>query len=98
MYASKAAAASRDACARSLARFPTLRQVEMHMTGLTDDGLAALSALPLEVLWLGPRITDRGMETVGGFSGLRHIDICTHLITDEGVRAIAGLRALKCCG
>src|SRR5690242_1102715 len=28
-----------DACARSLAQFPTLRQLEMHMTGLTDEGL-----------------------------------------------------------
>uniref|UniRef100_Q026S1 Leucine Rich repeats (2 copies) n=1 Tax=Solibacter usitatus (strain Ellin6076) TaxID=234267 RepID=Q026S1_SOLUE len=84
-----------DACARSLARFPTLRQVEMHMTGLTDDGLAAMAALPLEVLWLGPRITDRGMETIGGFANLRHLDICTHLITDEGVRALAGLQQLQ---
>jgi hypothetical protein len=84
-----------DACARSLAQFPTLRQLEMHMTGLTDEGLAALSGLPLEVLWLGPRITDRGMETVGGFRGLRHFDICTHLITDAGVRALAGLSRLE---
>ena len=84
-----------DDCARSLAQFPTLRQVEMHMTGLTDDGLAALAAIPLEVLWVGPRITDRGMETVGGFANLRHLDICTHLITDTGVRALAGLSGLQ---
>ncbi|HEY1496019.1 MAG TPA: hypothetical protein VGF49_15815 [Candidatus Solibacter sp.] len=84
-----------DACARSLAQFPTLRQVEMHMTGLTDEGLAALAPLPLEVLWLGPRITDRGMETIGGFGNLRHLDVCTHLITDAGVRALAGLSEMQ---
>ena len=65
------------------------------MTGLTDDGLAALAAVPLEVLWLGPRITDRGMETIGGFGNLRHLDICTHLITNTGVRALAGLKELQ---
>ncbi len=84
-----------DAAAHSLAQFPTLRQLELHMTGLTDAGLAALSPLALEILWLGPRITDRGMETVAGFRGLKHIDICTHLITDDGVRALAGLRELE---
>ncbi len=84
-----------DACGRSLAQFLTLRQVELHMTGLTDEGLAAMALLPLEVLWAGPRITDGGMRTVGGFRRLKHIDICTHLITDEGVRAIAGLRELE---
>ena len=84
-----------DACARSLAQFPTLRNLELHMTGLTDEGLDALAPLPVEVLWLGPRITDRGMLTVGGFRGLKHADICTHLITDEGVRALAGLSELE---
>src|SRR4029077_3184441 len=63
-----------DACARSLAQFPTLRNLELHVTGLTDEGLAALAPLPVEVLWLGPRITDRGMLTVGGFRGLKHAD------------------------
>jgi len=84
-----------DASARSLAHLPTLRHLELHMTSLTDAGLAALAALPLEVLWLGPRVTDRGMSTVAQFTNLRHLDICTHLLTDEGVRAIAGLRALE---
>ena len=84
-----------DAGARSLAQFPTLRQAELHMTGLTDDGLAALTPLPLEVLWLGPRITDDGMQSVAAFSGLKHLDICTHLLTDRGVRAIEGMRTLE---
>ena len=55
-----------DACAASLAGFPTLRNVEMHMTGLTDAGLRSLSELPLEVLWLGPRITDQGLASIAG--------------------------------
>jgi hypothetical protein len=84
-----------DACARSLAQFPTLRNLELHMTGLTDEGLAALGVLPVEVLWLGPRITDRGMQTVGTFRSLKHADICAHLVTDEGVRALAGMEELE---
>jgi hypothetical protein len=37
-----------DRCARSLAAFPNLRQLEIHMTGLTDDGVHHLASLPLE--------------------------------------------------
>lgn len=80
-----------DACARSLADFPTLRHLELHMTGLTDLGVEALSQLPLEVLWLGPRITDRSLEVLGRMPTLRHLDLCAHMVTDEGVRALAGL-------
>lgn len=84
-----------DACAASLATFPTLRNVEIHMTGLTDVGVKSLAELPLETLWLGPRITDEGMAAVGRIPTLRHIDICAHMVTDDGVSAIAGLRNLE---
>ena len=84
-----------DACAASLATFPTLRKVEIHMTGLTDVGVRSLAGLPLETLWLGPRITDEGMMAVGSISTLRHLDLCAHMVTDEGVAAIGGLRNLE---
>ncbi len=84
-----------DACAATLARFPTLRKVEIHMTGLTDAGVKLLAGLPLETLWLGPRITDEGMTAMAGIPTLRHIDICAHMVTDEGVAAIVGLRNLE---
>lgn len=65
-----------DRCAQSLASFPSLRQLEIHKTGLTDDGVQHLAKLPLEVLWLGGPITDRGMKAVAGMTSLRHLDVC----------------------
>jgi internalin A len=84
-----------DACAKTLATFPTLRQLEIHMTGLTDDGLQHFQNSDLEVLWLGPRITDNGMKTVGTMRRLKHLDVCAHLVTDEGVRELATLPDLE---
>jgi hypothetical protein len=84
-----------DRCARSLAVFPNLRQLEIHMTGLTDDGVHYLASLPLEVLWLGGRITDRGMKEVATMTALRHLDVCCPGVTDEGLRALSGLERLE---
>jgi hypothetical protein len=84
-----------DACAISLASFPTLRNLEVHMTGVTDAGVSALSALPLETLWAGPRITDTGLQSIGQITTLRHLDLCAHMVTDEGVSALANLRGIK---
>lgn len=84
-----------DRCARSLSVFPRLRQLEIHMTGLTDEGVHHLASLPLEVLFLGGRITDRGMQAVAGMTALRHLDVCCPGVTDEGVRAISRLKGLE---
>ena len=84
-----------DRCARSLAVFSRLRQLEIHMTGLTDDGVHHLAHLPLEVLWLGGRITDRGMKVVATMTTLRHLDVCCPGVTDEGVRALSSLKELE---
>jgi hypothetical protein len=84
-----------DACAAALAGFPTLRRVEVHMTGITDVGLQSLSSLPLEVLWLGPRITDAGLASIAGMTTLRHLDLCAHMVTDAGIAALSNLRNLE---
>ena len=84
-----------DRCAQTLAGFPTLRQVEIHMTNLTDAGVQHLAGLPLEVLWLGGRITDRGMSVVGNIPTLKHLDVCSPGVTDRGVQAISGLNGLE---
>jgi hypothetical protein len=84
-----------DRCARSLTAFPSLRQLEIHMTGLTDDGVQNLASLPLEALWLGGPITDRGMKAVATMTALKHLDVCCPRVTDEGVRAISTLRGLE---
>ena len=84
-----------DRCAQTLAAFPTLRQLEMHMTGLTDAGVEHLTSLSLEVLWLGGRITDQGMNSVGSIATLKHLDVCSAGVTDRGVRAISGLNGLE---
>lgn len=84
-----------DHAVRSLAAFPTLRNLEVHMTGVTDKGLESLADSELEVLWVGPRITSHGMKTIGTMKRLKHLDICAAGVTDEGVRAIVGLRELE---
>ncbi|HYI97852.1 MAG TPA: hypothetical protein VEX68_30210 [Bryobacteraceae bacterium] len=84
-----------DACAKTLAPISTLRQLEIHMTGLTDQGLRHFENSNLEVLWLGPRVTDIGMKTVASMRSLKHLDICAHLVTDEGARELAGLPNLQ---
>ena len=84
-----------DACAGSLAAFPTLRNLEIHMTGLTDAGVRALAHLPLEVLWLGPRITDASLEVIGRMPTMTHLDLCAHMVTDEGVKALSALDNLR---
>jgi len=84
-----------DRCAASLAGIPSLRHLEIHMTGLTDAGLMLLAQLPLETLWLGPRISDAGLQAVGRISTLKHLDLCAHMVTDEGVAALAGLKNLE---
>jgi hypothetical protein len=84
-----------DACAQTLAVFPTLRQLELHMTGVTDAGVRSLADLPLEVLWLGPRVTDTALVTIASIATLRHLDICAHNVTDEGVAALTNLPLLN---
>lgn len=84
-----------DACAETLAKMPGLRHLEMHMTGLTDRGVAALAALPLENLWLGPRVTDASMETLSKMPTLRHLDICAHNVSDVGAKMLATLPKLE---
>jgi hypothetical protein len=84
-----------DACAHWLAKLSGLRHLEIHMTGLTDTGVAALVGLPLEVLWLGPRITDASLGFIGQMPAMRHLDLCAHMVTDEGVRELAFLRDLQ---
>jgi hypothetical protein len=84
-----------DASARTLAAFPTLRHLELHMTGITDEGVAALAGLPLEVLWLGPRISDAGVESISRIRTLRHLDLCAHMVTDEGIPLLANLTQLE---
>jgi hypothetical protein len=84
-----------DSCAMSLTAFPTLRQLEIHMTGVTDAGVETLTGLPLEVLWLGPRITDTALNSIGQMASMQHLDLCAHMVTDEGVPALAGLGNLE---
>lgn len=84
-----------DRCALTLATFRSLRQLEIHMTGLTDAGVHHLAHSPLEALWLGGQITDHGMNAVATLMALKHLDVCSPGVTDQGVRAIAGLARLE---
>jgi len=84
-----------DDAMRELAECSKLRHVEAHMTTVTDIGVVSILRLPLEVLWLGPRITDRSLEAMAGVPTLRHLDLCARGITDIGVRNLARLPNLQ---
>ncbi len=84
-----------DASAATLAHVSALRHLEIHMTGLTDAGVAHLAGLPLEVLWLGPRVTDEAMRTLAGMPTLKYLDICAHMVSDAGVAMLATLPNLE---
>jgi hypothetical protein len=85
-----------DQCARTLAEFPSLRQLEIHMTALTDEGLRYLAHSRLEVIWPGGGgITDGGTTAVATMTALKLLNVCAPGVTDQGERAISGLTGLE---
>jgi hypothetical protein len=84
-----------DRCTQTLATFPSLRKLEIHMAGLTDVGVHHRSHHPLEGLWLGGRITNQAMNAVATLVVLKHLDVCSPGVTDQGVRALSGLAGLE---
>lgn len=84
-----------DESMRQLARIPTLRQLEVQMTPITDAGVQAVAGLPLEVFWAGGRVTDAGIQALAGTTTLRHLDLCAGGITDASIRVLASLPNLE---
>lgn len=87
-----------DESVQHLMRFPTLHELNLGRTEITDDGVVNLASvakqhLPrLEHLYLGQwMLTDRGLKAVAAIPTLRtlHYGLSQH-VTDEGLASLAG--------
>lgn len=77
---------------------PGLRWFALTGTGITDQGIARLSAspLPLERLWLSQtRITDAALEQLADRPSLTHLYLEGTPTSDRGVKALAQLPNLQ---
>ena len=84
-----------DDAMQDLAAFPALRHLEAHITSVSDKGVQAIAALPLEVLWLGPKVTDACAASIATMTTLRHLDICAPGITDAALPELTRLTNLQ---
>jgi hypothetical protein len=91
-----------DEAPKALATIKTLEKVDLfHAAGVTDQGVAALQALPkLKAVVLGPqftpRITDRSLEILSHIPTLEAIDITgTWLTYDGGFKHLKKLPKLQ---
>jgi len=87
---------------RALAKIKTLQKVDLfHTAGVTDEGVAALQALPnLKIVILGPqfttRITDHSLEILSKIPTIEEINITgTWLSYDGGFVHLKNLPNLK---
>lgn len=86
-----------------LQEFKSLREVDLSLLGITDEGLehlvmhATLSRLYLVYSegFAGPLITDRGIESLVRMPALRELDLTGSRITDHGLESIASLDTLQ---
>jgi len=65
---------------------------------VTDEGLVHLGALrKLESLMIvhGSGVTDRGLQVIGQFTRLRHLDLTGTSVTDAGLPSLSGLKHLR---
>jgi hypothetical protein len=82
----------------AIATLTQLQHLDLHGTQLNDDGLRPISAL-INLQWLdvgtGTKITDRGLEMIGGLSHLTYLCISGDQVTDRGVKFLSGLTNLQ---
>lgn len=94
-----------DAAPRALANIKTLTKVDLfHTAGVTDEGVAALQALPnLKTVILGPqftpRITNRSLEILSHIPTLEVIDFTGTWLTYDGgfahLKRLPNLQSLR---
>ncbi|GIW97542.1 MAG: hypothetical protein KatS3mg111_0875 [Pirellulaceae bacterium] len=75
----------------------TLRKLRLAQTSVSATGLAQLTSLELQELDLSEcsQVDDRAMGPVGQLSTLKRLNLWRDPITDEGVKALAGLTQLE---
>jgi len=80
-----------DAGLAELAELTQLRNLNLDYTDITDSGLPHLTAMPeLELLGLVfcKRVTDEGIQHLKSLSNLQVLDVCTTMVTPDGVRKL----------
>lgn len=75
-----------DAALASLRGWPSLSDLDLRRTSITDAGLLALSELPaLRVDLSGTKVTDAGLSHLAGLKTLRSVRVKETGVTDAGV-------------
>lgn len=84
-----------DASLESLKGIPSLREVELGKSCISDAGVYNLRSLVLTFLGLGrTKITDKALVTVGKFRTLEWLDLYHTNISDEGIASLGCLANL----
>jgi outer membrane protein assembly factor BamB len=86
-----------------LAELKNLRELDLSLTAISDAGLTKLMPLAklerLDLLYsegfAGPRITDAGLQTLGGSRQLRSLNLVGARITDAGLQHLSELGHLQ---
>ena len=86
-----------DATLKRLHRMPTLREVDLRGSDVTDEGLRHLTQLPdLEQLRLGfTGISDSGLIHVGKMTKLEVLSLAGTKLTDQGMENLSRLTRLR---
>lgn len=86
-----------DSMLKPLARFPTLRSLDVFAPKLTDAGLEAIRGLTrLERISLGGvPLTDAGLKRLAHLSNLRELRLDSTRMTDAGLKHLANLKRLE---
>jgi hypothetical protein len=73
-----------------------LEELFLSATGITDDVLKTINALPLRVLLLDDtRVTNVGVRELAGLSSLIDLKLGSTRLTNEGVRIVTKLSGLR---
>jgi hypothetical protein len=84
-----------DSMMAVLAKFPNLRQLNLHVTRITDAGLPHLAKLHnLTVLTLPQGTTDAGLAHVAHLRKLERLDLQRTSVTNAGLAALAEVKSL----
>ena len=79
-----------------LAELPNLEKLFAAPSRVTDAGVVRLKTLKnLEVLCVGPGITDAGLVHLAGMTKLKTLYLPECQITDEGLRKLQGLKNIE---
>ena len=80
-----------------IARHTGLTKLDVRLTFVADDGVAAFSQLQnLEELRLGQTwVTDSGLASLRQLPGLKTLDLRDTAVTDEGLSTLAGFKSLQ---